>query len=201
MKSIFGVSLAAIFLFAIPFSDIQAQEKKTEQKIKIISDDGSGKTVVIDTVFTGKSPDSLKLKDGSTIYITHGSEGSDMVRSEGAHHIFVTSSDSKDGNKTSEITIIQSDSLSAGKGEAFFYSSAGDSKGDVHYKVVSKGSNHEGSDKFVWVDKDDSSADRSRYVIAKDGIVITIEGNDEAKTKALAKDIEEKLGVKSEEGK
>jgi hypothetical protein len=201
MKSIFGVSLVAIFFFTMPFSVIKAQEKKTEQKIKIITDDGSGKKVVIDTVFTGKSPDSLRLKDGSTIYIKHGSEDGDMIHSEGAHQIFVTSSaDGKEGNKTSEITIIQSDSLSAGDGEAIFYSNAGESNGAFHYKVVSKSTKNEGgSDKFIWVDNDDTS-DKSRYVIAKDGIVITIEGKDEAKTKALAKEIEEKLGVNSEEG-
>jgi hypothetical protein len=205
MKKIFGITLSAIFLLTLPFSVIQAQEKKSEQKIKIVTDDGSGQKVVIDTVFTGKSPDSLTLKDGSTIYIKHGTEEGDMIHSEGSHHIFVTSSpDGKEGNKTSEITIIQSDSLSAGKGDVIFYSSAasGDSEGNVQYKVVSKNAKHkQGSDKFVWVEKDDSSEDKSRYVIAKDGMVITIEGNDEAKTKALAKDIEEKLGVKSEEGK
>ena len=128
---------------------IQAQEKKTEQKIKIITDDGSGKKVVIDTVFTGKSPDSLKLKDGSTVYIKHGEEDGDMIHGDGAHHIFVTSSDGKDGNKTREITIIRSDSSSAGKGDVIFYSSASseDSEGDVRYKVVSKNTKHEqGSD-------------------------------------------------------
>lgn len=201
MKSIVGVSLAAIFLFTMPFSVIKAQERKTEQKIKIITDDGSGKKVVIDTVFAGNSPDSLKLKDGSTIYIKHGSEDGDIIHSEGAHQIFVTSSpEGKEGNKTSEITIIQSDSLSTGEDDAIFYSSAGDNKGAFHYKIVSRSTkNEEGSDKFIWVDNDDTS-DKSRYVIAKDGIVITIEGKDEAKTKALVKEIEEKLGVNSEEG-
>ena len=54
---------------------------------------------------------------------------------------------------------------------------------------------------YIWVDKDDSSEEKSRYVIAKDGIVVTVEGKDEAKTKAFAKEIEEKLGVKSEDEK
>jgi hypothetical protein len=202
MKKIFGLTLSVIFILTIPFSAIQAQEKKTEQKIKIITDDGSGEKVVIDTVFTGKSPDSLKLKDGSTVYIKHGAEDVDMIHGDGAHHIFVTSSsDGKDGNKTSEITIIRSDSLSAGKDNMVFYNSDGDSMGDVTYKVVSKNMKHnEGSEKFIWMDKEDSSVDKTRYVIAKDGIVITIEGEDEAKTKAFAKEIGEKLGV-DEDGK
>jgi hypothetical protein len=203
MKNIVGITLASLFLFTMPFSVIKAQEKKSEQKIRIITNDGSGEKVVIDTVFSGESPESLKLKDGSTVYIKHGSEDEDLIHADGAHHIFVTSSsDGKDGNKTSEITIIQSDSISAGKGDVIFYSSAGsgDSKGDVHYKVVSKNTkNEQGSDKFMSVDKVDSSSDKSRYIIAKDGMVITIEGSDEAKTKALAKEIEEMAGVKSEE--
>lgn len=161
MKNIFRISLAAIFVMTTPFSPIQAQGKKTEQKIKIITNDGTGKKVVVDTVFTGNSPDSLNLKDGSTVYINHGIEDGDMIHSDGSQHIFVTSSaGGKDGNKTSEITIIQSDSLSAGEGDS----------------------------------------DKTRYVIAKDGMVVTIEGNDEAKTKALAEEIEKKLGIESEVG-
>ena len=38
-------------------------------------------------------------------------------------------------------------------------------------------------------------------MIAKDGMVVTIEGTDEAKTKALAREIEDKLGVNNNEKK
>ena len=44
----------------------------------------------------------------------------------------------------------------------------------------------------------DSLVDKTRIVIAKDGMGVTIEGNDEAKAQELAKEIENKLGVNSE---
>jgi len=44
----------------------------------------------------------------------------------------------------------------------------------------------------------DSLADKTRIVIAKDGMVVTIEGNDEAKAQELAKEVENKLGINSE---
>jgi hypothetical protein len=44
----------------------------------------------------------------------------------------------------------------------------------------------------------DSETEKSRYVIAKDGMVVTIEGNDDARAKELVKEIENILGVKSE---
>ena len=112
MKNIFKFSIVAILVLLAPLSLAIGQEKKTEQKIKIITVDGSGKKVVIDTVFTGKSPDSLKLKDGSVVYIKHGEEGSDMIHTDGDHHVFVTStsSDDKDGKMTRQITVIASDS-------------------------------------------------------------------------------------------
>ena len=39
---------------------------------------------------------------------------------------------------------------------------------------------------------------KSRFVIAKDGMVVTVEGNDEAKAKELVKEIENKLGVRND---
>jgi hypothetical protein len=43
--------------------------------------------------------------------------------------------------------------------------------------------------------------EKTRFVIAKDGMVVTIEGTDEAKAKELAKEIEQKLGVTGKEEK
>ena len=37
--------------------------------------------------------------------------------------------------------------------------------------------------------------EKTKYVIAKDGMVVTIEGNDEAKAKEILKDVESRLGV------
>jgi hypothetical protein len=223
MKRLFKITGAAIFFMMIPFSLIRGQ---SQQKIKIITDDGSGKQVVVDTVFTGKSPDSMKLKDGSVVYFKHGSDGSDVDHSGQKKHIYITSTSSdngKEGNETKEITIVQSDSSysnNGNKGDVMYYSNSDpDKNGDVKYKVITMNSDEPGDrmkvhyryssdsqapdDTFnVYVSRDDhdSGIDKSRYVIAKDGMVVTIEGNDEAKTKALAKEIETTLGVNGDAG-
>ena len=58
------------------------------------------------------------------------------------------------------------------------------------------------SDSSTWTEKvevadndRDSSAEKTRYVIAKDGMVVSVEGSDEAKVKDLIKEIENKMGV------
>jgi hypothetical protein len=60
----------------------------------------------------------------------------------------------------------------------------------------------EGETFDIRVDKDDleSDDDVTKYVIAKNGMVISVEGKDEAKVKELIKVIEGKLDVKAEGG-
>ena len=53
-------------------------------------------------------------------------------------------------------------------------------------------------DVYVSENENESTTEKARYVIAKDGMVVTIEGNDEAKAKELVKEIENKLGVNNE---
>jgi hypothetical protein len=160
----------------IPFSLVAGQDSKSSQKIKIVVDDGSGTKVVIDTLLKdGQVTDSIRLKDGKVIFI--GYSGDDVIvrPDKGTEHVFVTvTSDRKDSKKeVKEITIVSSDSAT--------WTEAGE--GDK-----------------VYVDSDDkeSAIEKTRYVVAKDGIVVTVEGNDEAKVKVLIKEIENKLGVKSE---
>jgi hypothetical protein len=169
MKRIFIAAGIALFILILPYSAAKGQDKKTEQKIKIIVNEGSGSKVVIDTVFNDKpAPDSLKLKDGSTIFIKHHADYEDSGSHKGKEHIYVTySSDGKDkGKEIKEVTVIASDSTN--------FTEPGDN------------------------DEKDSAVEKTRFVIAKDGMVVTIEGADESRAKELAKIIEEKLGVNSE---
>jgi ABC-type Na+ efflux pump permease subunit len=130
MKRILKIVYSSIIILIVPFSMTLGQDKKSEQKIKIIVDDGSGSKVIIDTVYKDSSaPDSMKLKDGSVVYLKHG--------------------------KTFDV--------------------------------------------YVSENENESTTEKARYVIAKDGMVVTIEGNDEAKAKELVKEIENKLGVNNEE--
>lgn len=202
-----------ILIFTIPLTSVLAQEKKSEQKIKIIIKDGSDSKVIIDTVFTGDSgPDSLILKNGSVIHIQH-------PKGDMKQNMFVMSSDDKDGKGiTREMTVISTDSLDMNEENGNKIFLRNDRGGNYRYKVItdkgdskenmvwveSRSSENENDDTFtmhVTKDEFDSDMDKSRFVIARDGIVVTVEGTDEAKTKELAKEIEKKLGVTGKEDK
>jgi hypothetical protein len=180
----------------VPFMMVSGQDKKTEQKIKVIVDDGSGTKIIIDTVYKDTpEPDSIKLKDGTVLYIKHNGEGRDSEHHRGKQHFTVNySSNGKDAGKE-EVTIISVDSLNSDKGgDKIRYfrssnSSSNEGRGGEHYKVI-----RDSKEDF----DNDSTVEKTRFVIAKDGMVVTIEGNDEAKAKELAKEIESKLGVNSD---
>jgi hypothetical protein len=185
MKRIFMIIYTALFILMISFSLALGQDKKSEQRIKIIVDDGSGTKVVIDTVFKGSpGPDSLMLKDGSVIYVKHPGEEADLRHHKGKEHYIVTySSNGKDNvNEMKEVTVIGTDSTELKK--------AGDDKEVTYYRISETHTGRYGDN--------DSTIEKTKYVIAKDGMVVTVEGNDETKTKELVKEIENKLGVNGE---
>jgi hypothetical protein len=190
---------ASVFILMIPFYLTSAQDKKGEQKIKIVVNDGSGSKVVMDTTFSDNTgPDSLKLKDGSVVYMKHPYKGKD--------HIFVTySSDGKNrGKEYREVTVIRSDSAhgSNDNDNVTYYSNSSSNSSSTSnsfegnhnkkYRIITR--NFNDSDNI----ENDSTVNRTKYVIAKDGMVVTVEGNDEAKAKELVKEIESKLGVNDE---
>jgi hypothetical protein len=209
MKRIIKIINVSVLILIMPLASILGQDKKNEQKIKIIVNDGSGTKVVIDTVLTGDNgPDSLILKDGSVMRLKHPHGGSNQ-------RFFVMSSDKKDGKDISkEVTVISSDPMDMHEddnGNVMYYRN--DRDGNHSYKVISR-SSRDGNDKgdMIWVDgpekegddtftmhisdnESDQNIDKTRFVIAKDGMVVTIEGTDAAKTKDLAKEIEKRLGV------
>jgi hypothetical protein len=174
---------AATFILMIPFSFTSAQNTKSEQKIKIVVNDGSGSKVLIDTVFSdSKGPDSLKLKDGTVVYLKHPDNVEGYRNHKGEDHFFVTSSSNSSSSSNSN------------------------SNSDNHhkkYKIVTRNSQDSGDTYDVSVNKsdNDSTMNRTKYVIAKDGMVVTVEGNDEARAKELVKEIENKLGVNNEDEK
>jgi hypothetical protein len=226
MKRMSGVIYAALIILIIPFSMVAGQDKKSEQKIKIIVDDGSGTKVIIDTVFKDSSgPDSIRLKDGNVIYLKHSGDEIDIKHHDGKKHITITASTDRkeEGTEVEEVTIISSDSLhlkkAGDRGNVMFYSNSDDGRSRGKYKVITRSSGELGDkgeiiyinkgkapdketektfDFYVPDNNNDSTVEKTRYVIAKDGIVVTIEGSDKTKAKELAKEIENKLGVKSE---
>lgn len=169
LKIAFIAGLAMLFFPGLT----GAQEKKEQKKIKIVVSDNGAAKVLIDTTFTGKmTPDSITLKDGQVIYIAKNCNALADKDNEGdkEENIFVTyKSNGKEKNKR------------------------------VYYYYNDKKDGHkEGGDKFnieVNTDEPEGDFEKQSYVIAKDGMVVTIEGGSEDKVKELAGFIEAKLGV------
>ena len=183
---------ASFLIFMLSAALVSAQDKKTEQKIKVIVEDGSGTKVIIDTVYKDTpAPDSIKLKDGTVIFIE-----SDTRHNKGKKNYFVTYSTdgTNEGKEAHEVTVISTDSIRSNKGgdsnDVIYYTNSDKSRGGEKVEVIMKGTKEDGDN--------DSLADKTRIVIAKDGMVVTIEGNDEAKAQELAKEVENKLGINSE---
>jgi hypothetical protein len=221
MKRIFIVACVALATHMLPFAIAKGQDKKSEEKIKIIMKDDSGTKVVIDTVFKNSPvPDSLILKDGSTVYIKHHGDEADSRYHKGRKHINVTYSSGGDDNakEIKEVTVIASDSMQftqpGDSSNTMVCHKHGSNEGrdNIRYRVISRDSKDNGDkEEYIYINKDkgaeeniesitddsdeDSGVEKSRYVIAKDGMVVTIEGNDETRAKELAKLVEEKLGV------
>jgi hypothetical protein len=105
------------------------------------------------------------------------------------------------------------DSIKLKNGEVIYLNHSGD--GDmvkhhgkaekIYVTVSSEGKENEKEENEmdkkldVYIDSDNESAvEKTRYIIAKDGMVVTVESSDEAKAKELITEIEKKLGVKDE---
>jgi hypothetical protein len=147
---------------------MMGQDKKSEEKIKVIVDNGSGTRIVLDTVFyDSPRPDSLNLKDGTVVYLKHKGEG------KAGHKYKVITRDSDGQSEKDEIIYIN-------KGKD------SDKEFEKTYDVT------------VSDNESESTIEKSRYVIARNGMVVTIEGNDDAKAKELVKLIEGNLGVTSD---
>jgi ABC-type Na+ efflux pump permease subunit len=188
MKRIVTIALTMFLVFLIPPGIISAQEKKDEQKIKIIVVDKDGTKVVIDSVMKGENGEKMIMKhvtvsDSDTEHLQHISEG------EGGNVVIISS-----GTHATE----------GPAGKTITWTSSEGHSGDVSYIYIDKGNDTvkvgEKSYKVkVITDEKDNNVEKTKYVIAKDGMVVTVEGNDEAKVKEMIKEIEAKLGVSKED--
>jgi hypothetical protein len=237
MKRISRNLLLVLMTGLLPLSMAFGQEKKNEQKVKIVIDDQAGTKTVIDTTFTaGSMPDSITLDNGKVIYFEKPETGTTHIRvDDGKGNIYVTCTADNDGVKISGGKIII---MSGDEGEWTVTPSTGtthhvyvqanadskDGKTEKHVIVTSAGDKDavwkEADGNKVIIIKDgkalkegedgetfnikvesndvDTDADITKYVIAKDGVVVTVESNDEAKAKEIIKEIESKLDVKAD---
>ncbi len=209
----FKILLPVLLACILPFSFLNGQEKKTEKKIKVVVADKNGPEVVLDTTFSGSYDiDSVLLKDGSIIFLGKNTgdvaSGSSSQRKE----VCVTAvTDKKDNGKRKTITVICSDSPEVnetgddeGTRKVIIRKSLKDGKKDSGSYVyvneyenvlrdLEEGEEHSPDDDFI-----DKNTDRTKYVIAKKGIVVTIEGDNEVLAEDIRKEIEKKLNSNPE---
>jgi hypothetical protein len=189
MKKISTIIRAFCLAIFIPFSIASGQEKKNEQKIKIVIADEGGSKVILDTLITGNPlSDSIVLKNGNTIYLAR--EGSDDSPGCKKYIVTTTIPDGGDNKKqiNKEVTIIASDDMHGENG---------------NYTVKHVNSASSGNEKTysytITTDDKVSDSERTKYTIDRDGVKITVEGSDYEKVKALTKEIEKALDAKSGE--
>jgi len=232
MKRFFHIISLTFIIGLITFSIAPGQEKKSEQRIKVIVADGSDSKIVIDTVFNDDLiRDSIMVKNGKVIFIgNHGEKKVDFTSKDNTEHIFVTvTSDEKDTkNMIKELTIVNADTVTRKANEKtrkiFVYNDdeRSNNKSGEHQKVIKwSEKDDDGSDGDVFIINDakvnkkdigesytytikkdvsgsrESDSESTKYVITKDGMVITIEGGDYEKVKSLAKEIEGKMNAKN----
>lgn len=200
MKRIIKNLLLILMVGSVPISMALGQEKKTEHKVKIVVADKSGTITIIDTTFTaGSKPDSIILKNGEVIYLAHPEKGLTISKSvKGPEKVTVIVTDDNEGEKKNEERVI----IMSGDDAKWTAASTGEGEKVIIVKDGKVIKSDEGETFDIRVDKDnlESDDDVTKYVIAKDGMVISVEGKDEAKVKELIKVIEGKLDVKAEGG-
>jgi hypothetical protein len=190
MKYIKSLITASVFIFLIPVAIVTGQEK-SERRIKIIVANDKGPDVILDTLLTGNpSGDSIVMKDGKTLYLVQ-EENDNATGSPGCKRYVITSSSSDGGNQTKkinkEITVISSDSDITDKKE-------------THNCLQINNFSSEGGKTYSYTmqsDNKDSNSERTKYVISRDGIKITVEGSDYTKVKEVIKEIEKTLDTTS----
>jgi hypothetical protein len=165
--------LAILFISLIPLSSAFGQEKKDKEKVKVVIADKSGTKVVIDTSFTWTSnTDSIITEGGNVIYI--GKYDKEDPDTPGKQFKVIARVD-KDGEDSEHQYVFINDG-----------------------KVI----RHAGDNSFhvmISDDEFDNDTEKTRIVIAKNGLTVSVEGTDEARVKELVKEIEKKLDASNED--
>ncbi len=191
MKKLKSVIAVALVLMLIPFTKATAQNKDSEQRIKIVIKDDGGSDVVLDTLITGTPlTDSIKLKNGKVIYLAkddnynpadvHGTKKYIITTTEPAEN-----SSGKEIHKEVRVIATDSDNCNEKGVMTWTGTGSGSSDGAKTYTFSAK------------PDNSDENSESTKYVINRDGIKITVEGSDYSKVKELVSEIEKSLDKKS----
>lgn len=194
MKQFNRILTTAIFLFIVPLVITSAQKKKSEQRVKIIVAGDHGADIIPDTLIKGSSSgDTIVLKDGTSFYLTDSADNNHPQSHKYKRYVVTTtSSDTSGSNKERrrEVTIISSDSD--------MRSAAGNC--DKQYKPQCHEPGKGAGKEHRRAECSDITSEMTKYVISRDGLVITVEGSDYKKVKDLIQEIETTLD-KKESGK
>jgi hypothetical protein len=177
MKRVFKILFLLLLTVSVTVSLAFGQEKKTERKVKVVVDDGSGAETVLDTTITGSTmPEIITLKNGKVIFI--GEPGEKDKSDTRTEKVYVTVTKSDEGDKENEEKIV----VITGNDAKWTASSKSAHKSDIYLE----------SD-------DNSDTGSTKFIIAKDGMVVTVEGKDEVKVEKMRKEIETILDVRNDE--
>lgn len=162
-----------------------------DSKGGIIAHTGEGKGQIYLTISsdenTAKGEKGEKSAEKKIVIISDGN--GPVVQKGESGNVFIMERANISGEK-GEKTVTWSSSEGGSKGESHYYISGGKDivkNGEKTYNVK------------VITDEEGNSVEKTKYVIAKNGMVITIEGDDEAKVKEMIKEVESKLGVVKED--
>jgi hypothetical protein len=190
----------------VPVIAASGQDKKTEKKVKVIIDDGSGATVVVDTVFTNSPlPDSIVSKNGKVIYFNPGKAEAGMDGKHQTMTVLVSSDGDKPKKEERTIIVTGGDTFKDfktegdGSKQVYAYATTSDGGGGKVITIRDGKDGDEKTEKHIRIDvrddKNEAENDMSKYVIARNGVVVTVECNDEAKARDIIKAVESKLGT------
>jgi hypothetical protein len=191
MKSMERIITASILVLLIPFANVAGQEKKSDQRIKIVIAEDNGSKLILDTLITGNSSnDSIVLKNGNIIHLAKEING-DFGGMGTKKYIVTSSSSAGDDVKKEiikEITIISSDS-------DFLNETGSNTNHQAKCEsLVSAGKYSHGAE----TDTRGSNSEKTKYIITRDEVVITVEGNDYTRVREIIKDIENTLDTKKQ---
>jgi hypothetical protein len=169
-----------------------AEGKEGHMIVTVSSDEKDGENV----------HKEIKIISGDSVKIVKNAGGEHIVISNGAienlhkSHAEVISVEGGEKNTGKDVKIvIMKDGKQVTEGVG----------GDVMTWSSSSSSGNSKGEKYIYINeekgsgKESDKVEKTNYVLAKDGMTITIEGNDEAKVKEMVNVVESKLGITKDE--
>lgn len=106
MRKTIKLIIVSAVICLLPVSIISAQNKKNEQKIKIVISDSTGEKTVLDTLITSDNlNDSVSLKNGKVFIVERSGDETHMKSGGNKNYEYVVVSNDRDsGKETKTIT-------------------------------------------------------------------------------------------------